>query len=82
MKTRLARSETKNRKLPRRSPAIHFLRPMFLTIAGLLWYGAGNDNACALTAAAALAFLSVLPALVLHSSYRSRQERIKEISCG
>jgi len=80
MKTKLARPKT--RKLPRISPAIHFLRPVFLIIAGLLTYGIYHGNACAATAAGALAFVTVLPALALHSDYRAKHEQRKEIACG
>lgn len=82
MKTRLARSRTKARKLPSISPAVHFLRPIFLTVAGLVAYGVWHDNACALTTAAALGFVTLLPALALHSGYRSKQEHREKILCG
>jgi len=80
--TRPARSKTQMRKLPDASPAIHFLRPVFLAIAGLVAYGAWNDSACAITTAAVLGFVALLPALVLHSSYRGKQGQRKEINCG
>jgi len=80
MKTRLAAPGTRRR--PRTSPAVHFLRPVFLAIAGLLAYGGYHANACAVTSALVLAVLSLPPALVLHSSHRGKREQGKKIVCG
>jgi len=80
MKTKLAERGT--RDLPRISPAIHFLRPVFLIIAGLLAYGCYHANAGAIATAIALGFVTILPALVLHSDFRGKQEQRRKIRCG
>jgi Flp pilus assembly protein TadB len=68
--------------LPATSPAIHFLRPIFLTVASLLAYGLYTRHPTVVVTALALGFVALLPALVLHTSYRRRQEQTKKIVCG
>jgi hypothetical protein len=80
METTSARREPRNP--PRTSPAVHFLRPVFLAVAGLLGYGAYRHDLRLVAAAAALTFLSALPAVALHTSYRRRQEQQDDVRCG
>jgi hypothetical protein len=81
MKAKLAGRET--RDLPRISPATHFLRPVFLVIAGLLAYGYYYASAGTIAAALALGFAAILPALVLHSDYRGKlEQRRNKVKCG
>jgi len=70
------------RDLPRTSSAIHFLRPAFLAVGGLLIYGAFRNSVPALIAAGAVSTLSVLPTLVLHGEYRRKQLRRNGNPCG
>lgn len=76
------RTARRPRRLPRTSPAVHFLRPVFVAIAGLLAYGGHRHDPYVMAAAALLALVSVLPALGLHTSYRRRQEQRRDVRCG
>lgn len=80
MKTKNTKRRT--RELPRTSPAVHFLRPIFLAIAGLLVYGGYRQNLPILFSAAAIGFVALLPALALHAGYRRKQEQRKKVYCG
>lgn len=76
------RIKRRTRTLPRTSPAVHFLRPVYLLLAGLVIWGIYDENPVPLVTAAQIAFLMIMPAIVLHSGYRRKQEQTKDIVCG
>jgi hypothetical protein len=66
----------------RSSPAIHFLRPLFLIIVGLLVYGILQASLVATVIAVALLVPTAAVGIALHTSYRRRQEENAGIRCG
>ena len=69
-------------KPPRSSPALYFLRPVWIAAGGLLAWGLLRRDTAATIAAAGLGLLSVLLAVVLHVGYRGRKERDAKVRCG
>jgi Flp pilus assembly protein TadB len=76
------RIERNTRELPSTSPAVHFLRPVLLVLAGLVAAGLFTRHAGPMIAAIVIAVLAVVPAIVLHGSYRRRREQREGIRCG
>jgi len=69
-------------KPPRSSPALYFLRPVWIAAGGLLAWGIFRRETAATIAAAGLGLLSVLVAVVLQAGYRGRKERAAKVKCG
>ncbi len=70
------------RKAPRRSYALHFVRPIILAGAALLIYGALAGNLTLTLTGVALEAFAALLAVVLHTSYSRRREQEQEVVCG